>query len=311
MHLGYDFCSVSDKYILHLFQYAQLHSMQLLHLKKHHQRYYFYIPSYQRIVLRKFEYLYEYHGTIGLMKYIYYLFHDLLRCIGITGFLLTLWLCTQFVFKIDIKGDLKEVNISMLHTLKTADIAKYRPKMSYESLNDVLGILKKTYKQDLEYVNVYQNGGVFHVEYTKRNQDHIEKENYQNLIANQDGMIYMLDVDSGVTQVKKNDYVKKGDLLIENTIISTQNQTHIIPVKGKVYAYTFHQYSASISPIEDQGEAFYHLLLKIRSQIPTGAQIDKENVLQMEHSRSKITLKMHYTLIEDIAVKGEHNEANN
>ena len=61
---------------------------------------------------------------------------------------------------------------------------------------------------------------------------------------------------------------------------------------------------------QDHGDVFYQLLLKIRSQIPAGAYIDKENVLQMTRNRSKITLKVHYTLIEDIAVKGENNEEN-
>uniref|UniRef100_UPI0026F3A66D hypothetical protein n=1 Tax=Romboutsia ilealis TaxID=1115758 RepID=UPI0026F3A66D len=31
---------------------------------------------------------------------------------------------------------------------------------------------------DVEYINVYQQGSVFHVEYTKRKQDQLEKENY-------------------------------------------------------------------------------------------------------------------------------------
>ena len=59
---------------------------------------------------------------------------------------------------------------------------------------------------------------------------------------------------------------------------------------------------------QDQGEAFYQLLLKIRSQLPANAIIDKENVLQMSKTSSKIILKMHYTLIEDIAIKGETDE---
>ena len=71
-------------------------------------------------------------------------------------------------------------------------------------------------------------------------------------------------------------------------------------VKGHVYAYTFNQYEASINNTDqDQSSAFYHLLLLIRSQIPTDAKISKENVLQIERTRSKIILKMHYTLLED------------
>ena len=122
-------------------------------------------------------------------------------------------------------------------------------------------------------------------------------------------MIKSFDIDSGLMKVKQNDYVKKGDLLVENTIISTQNETQIIPVKGEVYAYTFNQYEASVANHnQDQGEVFYQLLLNIRSQLPTNAIIDKENVLQMTKTRSKIILKVHYTLIENIAVKGDTDE---
>ena len=71
------------------------------------------------------------------------------------------------------------------------------------------------------------------------------------------------------------------------------------------------QYGGSVKELkQDQGEGFYQLVLKIRSQIPAEAHIEKENVLQKTRNRSKITLKMHYTLIEDIAVKGEKNEEN-
>ena len=142
----------------------------------------------------------------------------------------------------------------------------------------------------------------------------LENEGYQAYLVGGYVRDYLLgvtsfDVDSGLIKVKKNDYVKKGDLLVENTIVSSQNETQIIPVKGHVYAYTFNQYEASIkNHNQDQGEAFYHLLLLIRSQLPAQAKIDKENVLQIKKTHSKITLKMHYTLIEDIGIKGEVNE---
>lgn len=218
---------------------------------------------------------------------------------------------SYLIFDIQIDGTLPQVNQSIKETLEKENITFLKPLQSYEHLNDLLLQLKDLYKNQIEYMNIYQTGSVFHVEYTKRKQDHIKKEDYRNLYASQDGMIQSLDVKSGNIMVKKNDYVKKGDLLVENTIISTQNKTKIIPVEGHVYAYTFHQYEASVKDLkQDQGDVFYQLLLKIRSQIPAGAHIDKENVLQMTRNRSKITLKMHYTLIEDIAVKGEKNEEN-
>ena len=192
-----------------------------------------------------------------------------------------------------------QVNQQMMKDLKKEKVDLFQPLKSYERLNEILTYLKKNYKDKIEYMNVYQVGSVFHVEYTKRKQDSIKK----------DGLIAYFDVDSGLIQVKKNDYVKKGELLVSNTIVSTQNETRIIPVEGHVYAYTFNQFEASVKNVnQDQGEVFYQLLLSIRSSLPSDAIIDKENVLQITKTRSKITLKMHYTLLEDIAVKGEGNE---
>ncbi|MCD7840701.1 MAG: sporulation protein YqfD, partial [Erysipelotrichaceae bacterium] len=176
----------------------------------------------------------------------------------------------------------------------------------------ILSLLKQEYVDDVEYMNVYQSGSVVYVEYTKRQQESMNEDDYRNIYASKDGLIAYFDVDSGHIVVDSNDYVLKGDLLVSNEIISTSNDTKIIPVKGHVYAYTYNDYEVSIdNHNQDYGDAFYELLLKIRSQIPTNAVIDKENVLQMNKTSSTITLKMHYTLIEDIAVKGDYNEENN
>lgn len=224
-------------------------------------------------------------------------------------FFISVIVCSYYIFDIQIIGTMPQVNQQMMKDLKKEKVDLFQPLKSYERLNEILTYLKKNYKDKIEYMNVYQVGSVFHVEYTKRKQDSIKKDDFRNLYAKKDGLIAYFDVDSGLIQVKKNDYVKKGELLVSNTIVSTQNETRIIPVEGHVYAYTFNQFEASVKNVnQDQGEVFYQLLLSIRSSLPSDAIIDKENVLQITKTRSKITLKMHYTLLEDIAVKGEGNE---
>lgn len=311
MKIGYDYQSVYSSDILELFKFAKNHKIKILHLRKKDELYYFYIPIYQRYKFKQFEYSYDYYGTIGLMKYILFLFKQYINIVGVICFFVSVMTCSYFIFDVQVKGTLPELNKKIVKTLKQEQVDNYQMLKNYEKLNEILSHLKTVYKDDVEYLNVYQKGSVFHVEYTKRYQEQRVKESYQNLYAKQDGMIAYFDVDSGLIKVKVNDYVKKGDLLVENTLISTQNETQIIPVKGHVYAYTFHQYTASIAnKNQDQAEAFYQLLLMIREKLPASVLIDKENVLQMSKTRSKITLKMHYTLIEDIAVEGENNEGN-
>ena len=311
MKIGYDFCCIDAQYIYLLLRYAKNKKIKLLHLRLKDDMYTFYIPTYQRYTLRAFEQPVHYIKTIGLLKYVLFLSRQYLNILGVVCFMASVIACSYFVFDIQIIGTMPQVNKQMMTDLKKEHVDILSPLKSYERLNEILSNFKTIYKDKVEYINIYQVGSVFHVEYTKRKQDKKEKDDYQNLYAKKDGMIESFDVDSGLIKIKKNDYVKKGDLLVENTLISTQNETKIIPVKGHVYAYTFNQYEASVKNVnQDQGEVFYQLLLSIRAKLPTDAVIDKENVLQMTKTRSKITLKVHYTLLEDIAIKGEENEGN-
>ena len=309
MRIGYDYYSIDQDYIFEFLKFCKSKKIKLLHLHHHQDMYEFYIPTYQRFLIHSFQYPLYYHQTIGFLKYVLFLSQHYLNMIGVICFLFSVIACSYFIFDIHIIGTMPDINQSMIKDLKNVKVTPYASLKSYEQLNDILFHFKSLYKEHVEYINVYQKGSVFYVEYTKRKQEQIEKEDYQNIYAKKDGLITSFDVDSGLIKVKKNDYVKKGDLLVENTIVSSQNETQIIPVKGHVYAYTFNQYEASIkNHNQDQGEAFYHLLLLIRSQLPAQAKIDKETVLQIKKTHSKITLKMHYTLIEDIGIKGEVNE---
>ena len=308
-NLGYDFLSIDGQYIFVFFRFIQKEKIKISHLKHQDDMYTFYVPTYQRYKLYRFKYPIIYLSTYGLMKYIFLLSHHYLNVIGVICFLFSIFISSYCIYDIRVIGTIPTVNDEMEMTLNDLDVSRFSFLKSYQRLNDILDSMKESYQDDVEYMNVYQVGSVFYVEYTKKKQEQLEKEDYRNLYAYKDGLIESFDIDSGLIRVKKNDYVKKGDLLVENTIISTQNQTQIIPVKGSVYAYTFNQYEASIENHgQDQGEAFYQLLLNIRSRLPAHVKIDKENVLQFKKTRSKIFLRMHYTFIENIAIKGESHE---
>lgn len=309
MRVGYDLYKIDSSDIYLLLKYVKQQKIKILHLRLKDDMYSFYIPTYQRFSFHDFKTPIYYQQTIGVLKYVLFLSRQYLNILGVVCFLSSVIACSYFIFDIQIIGTMPQVNERILKDLKEEHVDYLSMLKNYERLNEILAHFKTLYKDDVEYMNVYQIGSVFHVEYTKRKQDVVEKEDYRNIYAKKDGMITLFDVDSGAIKVKRNDYVKKGDLLVENTLISTSDETKIIPVKGHVYAYTFNQYEASVKNVnQDQGDVFYQLLLLIRAQLPTDAVIDKENVLQITRTRSKITLKVHYTLIEDIAIKGEENE---
>lgn len=306
MKMGYDLYYIDVNHLLELLSYVKSKHLKILHLRKHENYYCFYIPSFQRYQWNDCHITMEYIKTIGFFKYLLFL-KGIQSMIVIAGFMIGLFCFTQMIFSFEIKGTLPSLNNQMSTYLKDQHITLYTKKRSYEQLNDILNQMKGLYKKEIEYLNVYQRGSVFFIEYTKKQKEEQSKDDFRNIYALKDGMIESFDVDSGMIKVKRLDYVKKGDLLVENTLVSTDEKSKIIPVKGHVYAYTFNQYQASVkNKNQDQSDVFYQLLLLIRANIPVDAKISRENVLQIERTRSKITLTMHYTLLEDIAMKKEN-----
>jgi Putative stage IV sporulation protein YqfD. len=303
--MGYDQFYIEEEYLLSLLKYVRKKHLKIHFLKKYDEGYMFYASTFQRFLWKDMDISLEYIKTIGLMKYFLY-FKGLNSVMIIIGFVLGLFVFSHLIFDIKIIGSIPHLNTQIIKTLNKEQINHYSRLRDFEELNDILMSLKNKYKKSVEYLNIYQRGSVFYVEYTNKAKDELEKSDFRNIYAKKDGMIESFDVDSGMIKVKRLDYVKKGDLLIENTLISTDKKSKIIPVKGHVYAYTFNTYQASVKNTgQDQGSVFYELLLKIRSSLPANVEIDKENVLQIDRKRSKITLIMHYTLLEDIAIKKE------
>lgn len=85
----------------------------------------------------------------------------------------------------------------------------------------------------------------------------------------------------------------------------------MIEVKGKVYAYLYKTFEASLVA-DDLAESFVTLHLKILDQVQNeigeDGHIDQENVLQYERKGGTIILKIQFTLYKNIAKKEILNE---
>ena len=309
--MGYDLYSINKELFYDFLLICKNAKLRLYQIYKKDDVIYFYIPIYQRYLIHKLNLPIQYIKSKGILSYFMLFLYKKYSTIFLLSFFVSFVLNTMLIMDVRIVGTNQKLNQSIMNNIKQYDIDLFKKKISYEKLNDILIDMKLAYKDDIEYLSLYQKGGIFYVEYIPFKKEFVNEESFSNIYAASDGLINYIDVDSGVVKVKINDYVKKGDLLVENYVMSTQNILSIMPVKAKIYAYTFHQYTATKnSKHNDYVELFYELLLSIRSKINTGAQIDVEKVLQMDRSHSTITLKMHYTLIEDIAVEGELNEEN-
>ena len=126
-----------------------------------------------------------------------------------------------------------------------------------------------------------------------------------------DGMIVRFEVTSGVKMVKEFDYVKKGDLLVSDTLITSSEESKYIGAYGSVYAYTWYNVESSYAVKNnkkiDELEIYNLLLEDNRAKIDkelTGNDefLVKEQILSFKNDNNKYRLKIHYTLLEDITL---------
>ena len=229
-----------------------------------------------------------------------------INIIGVISFALTLLICSRFIFKVEITGNSPSNTKLVEEVLKENNINAGDLKKSYQELNEIYDDLKASFKGKIDYLNIYQEGGVLFVKYTNSVGAKEVENNFQNIYASKDGVIQSIDVSSGNIVVQVNQFVKKGDLLVSNTITSTDGENKIIATKGKVMAYTYVTYQGEIDAKKmDEGEAFSYLLYTIRAKLGSIDKIDREKVLSYDIIDNKRVLKMQYVLIEDIAIKEE------
>lgn len=305
MKLGYDLYEVvSDDIISLLNSFKKDHLIVFQLTKIDDNTYRFYLPIYQRFLARKYNM--QIIKSIGTLYYLVVLFCKKINIIGVISFALTLLICSRFIFKVEITGNSPSNTKLVEEVLKENNINAGDLKKSYQELNEIYDDLKASFKGKIDYLNIYQEGGVLFVKYTNSVGAKEVENNFQNIYASKDGVIQSIDVSSGNIVVQVNQFVKKGDLLVSNTITSTNGENKIIATKGKVMAYTYVTYQGEIDAKKmDEGEAFSYLLYTIRAKLGSIDKIDREKVLSYDIIDNKRVLKMQYVLIEDIAIKEE------
>lgn len=194
-----------------------------------------------------------------------------------------------------IQEELKENNINVgAKKLKINDISNIQNKILYSNY-DVI-----------EYLSISNNGCSINVSFKKKRKETNIEPLKGNLFAKRDGMIKSFDLLSGEKVVNINDYVKEGDLLVKDVILTDYNEEIYIGTKGSVYAYTWY-YITIDTPLNtnmNDADLFSNLLLLSKEQIcknfNDNEYIYSENVLQFKKDSNNVYMKVHFTCVEDI-----------
>ncbi|MBM6840852.1 sporulation protein YqfD [[Clostridium] spiroforme] len=301
MKLGYDYIEIETDDIVLFLKNARKHHLIIINLKQTDKNiFHFYTPVYQRLTVRKLNLTIK--KSIGIFHYLLCLFH-LKHLFFTVSFIAGLFGCCQVIYDFDIEGTNPEVNLKLDQFLHQ-QIDAFHPLLSYHEINELYDQIKNKFADKIDYLNIYQNGGIVHVRYTNAVINHTKELSFKDYIAKKDGVICQIDVKKGNVVVKLNQFVKKGELLISHQLEDTSQEIKIIPTEGNIYAYTYQRYQASMKLTKmTKAECFDYLLFEIRSKLPSNIKIDKEKVVSYDIIDNKLVLEMQYVFIENIAVK--------
>ena len=210
------------------------------------------------------------------------------------------------VYKIELNGDYPYIESYLKEELKNEGINIYGYNIKEENINVIENKLKEKFNDELESLEIYKRGAKIVVNYKKRRKINDLTYNKGSLYATKDGVIKSFDISKGNKQVKINDFVRKGDLLVSDMITNNNEENINIGTRGSVFALTYYFVEVSLSnPLNEEIGNYVSLLDMARKEVYRNINsdteyIEKESILIQDLKSGY--MRVYYVLYEDITI---------
>lgn len=198
--------------------------------------------NYEKICKMKTSYKIEVVNRYGFTKIKYLLKKYFLFCILLLVGYFLLLLLSNLIFEVEVIHSKQEIRKLVLEELEQQGISKLKWKVSFQKQEEIVDIILAEHKDKLEWLEIENIGTKYIVKVEERKLNE-EKEDKlpQDVIAKKDGVILKIEASSGTVVKKKNDYVKKGDVIITGVIKNQDTLMKLVPAQGVVQAETWYQ----------------------------------------------------------------------
>lgn len=185
----------------------------------------------------------------GLFRILYFFRFNLLYLLGILLSLFLIYFLTQRIWIIDITGNADITKLSILSSCNNDGLYVGCSKKNIDC-KKIAENIKLKYKT-ISWINVSLKGTSVHIKLSEEKPYNVTaiKPGPFNIVASSDCQIASIVTTKGTPQVKKNDIVKSGDILISAKLVPSGNEenpvTDIVSANGTVrgiikrtYAFT-------------------------------------------------------------------------
>ena len=149
--------------------------------------------------------------------------------------ILFLFFLSNIIFDISVEHSKSEIRELIMNDLKEYGIEKYHFKVSYKQKEKIIKKILKKETEKIEWLEIDNVGTKYIVKVEERIKNEPKVDNKtQHIIAKKDARILQIQAESGEILVKKNDYVKKGDVLISGFITKDEEIKKKVKAIGKI-----------------------------------------------------------------------------
>lgn len=178
----------------------------------------------------------------GFLKLFHQIKTNALFLVMLTIGLFVLLFLSHLTFDVEVVHSKKEIRTLILNELEEEGIKKLHLQVSFEKQEQIVKRILEKHKDKIEWLEIERIGTKYIVKVEERKIKEFHQEGTaQNVIAKKDGMILKIDATKGEIVKKKNDYVKKGDVLITGIIKNQDQEMAKVRAEGTVFAETWYQ----------------------------------------------------------------------
>lgn len=200
-----------------------------------------YKEDYDKILSLKTIYEINILDYYGAVKYKNSILDNKYVIISIIIGLISLYILTNMIFKIEIITNDSEMALKIENELSEMGIKKYKFKKSYNELQLAKKEILSKYRNELEWIEIEVIGTKYIIRYEPRIINEEEEETpYRNIISSKDAIIHSMSISNGQIIKDINSYVKKGDIIVSGYITLNGSVKDTVSSKGIVYGETWY-----------------------------------------------------------------------
>jgi similar to stage IV sporulation protein len=165
--------------------------------------------------------------------------------LGGLSFLIIVMLLSNMVWGIQIKGATPETEHHIRKELTAMGVKTGKLQFSIPDVENIQRELSSR-MDNITWVGVELRGTTFHFQVVEKNApEQVESTGLQHIVAKKKAIIVDMFVEEGDPQVKVNDYVQKGQLLVSG-VIGNEDKSKGVPAKAKIMGETWYKTSVEL-----------------------------------------------------------------